>query len=238
VRGPPGAPLRTRATGATLASSPLKATRTNDASREPCAPAKRKGWGIDDQRTTAPANQGPTVASGGAIPRRPLPPTPARKCYATCEQRRLQCNGRRRHPQTGMPVPTNSVQRADCENRTPTPQPVFFLTQRNASVLSNGLRLTCRPPWTTLHRPAARCEAATSAQRTDPAAGRGNRQPKAAGGQVQPIVRHGMAKMPNRLPSCSAKPRPQTLPYQPAPAAPTRAATNAAGPTPGSDHAR
>jgi len=151
VRGPPGAPLRTRATGATLASSPLKATRTNDASREPCAPAKRKGWGIDDQRTTAPANQGPTVASGGAIPRRPLPPTPARKCYATCEQRRLQCNGRRRHPQTGMPVPTNSVQRADCENRTPTPQPVFFLTQRNASVLSNGSVLTCaaqRPPST------------------------------------------------------------------------------------------
>jgi hypothetical protein len=111
-------------------------------------------------------------------------------------------------------------------------------TDSPPTLLAGGLRLTCRPPWTTLHRPAARCEAATPAQRTDPAAGHGDRQTKAAGGQVQPIVRQGMAKMPNRLPPCSAKPRPQTLPYQPAPAAPTRTATNAAGPTPDSDRGR
>ena len=38
---------------------------------------------------------------------------------------------------------TNAVQRRDCENRTPTPQPDFFLTQRNASVLSNGWPISC-----------------------------------------------------------------------------------------------
>ena len=52
----------------------------------------------------------------------------------------------------------------------------------------NGLRLTCRTPWTTLHRPAARREATTPAQGAELAAGRGRRQPKAAGGQVQPLV--------------------------------------------------
>jgi hypothetical protein len=66
-------------------------------------PAERKGWVIDDQRTTTGANHESPLASGGATPRRPLPPTSARKCHATCEQRRLRHNGRRRQQQTRTP---------------------------------------------------------------------------------------------------------------------------------------
>jgi hypothetical protein len=32
-------------------------------------PAERKGWVIDDQRTTKGANHEPALASGGATPR-------------------------------------------------------------------------------------------------------------------------------------------------------------------------
>ena len=79
---------------------------------------------------------------------------------------------------------------------------------------SNGLRLTCRTPWTTLHRPAARREATPSARRADSAAGPGGRQPKAACGQVQPLVVQRLkdpAPHPVTRPKRTPRRRPQPI---------------------------
>ena len=59
---------------------------------------------------------------------------------------------------------------------------------RICSMPSNGLRLSCRTPWTTLHRPAAVAKAAMRVRTTTQPPEHRAREPKAAGGQLQPRV--------------------------------------------------
>jgi hypothetical protein len=134
-------------------------------------PAERKGWVIDDQRTTTGANHESPLASGGATPRRPLPPTSARKCHATCEQRRLRHNGRRRQQQTR--TPHHDQRRAASGLREPNSNSVTRLsrTQRDLRLCLTACASADARRGPNVHRPAARCEAALPAHSEGPAAG-------------------------------------------------------------------
>ena len=116
-------------------------------------------------------------------------------------------NLRPRRASTEAPVDWSVMQRRSwqpaAQDRGPE-RPQAFSSPRPSVCAGNGSRLTCRPPFPTVHRPAARSDAPQPSPRSQPPAAM-VRVPNAAGGQVQPLVicqRNQLClRHPHRLPN-------------------------------------
>jgi hypothetical protein len=92
--------------------------------------------------------------------------------------------------------PANDVQRADRENRTPTPQPDFSETREMLRFCLTACASADARREPNVHRPAARREATETDSKLGWPPARSGRGPEAAGGQLHALVRPDPATTP------------------------------------------